>query len=401
MASKPYNMVDLESGYAEYLKQYKDTNDGISYWESLLMAPTKQYESSLKQATATRDYDISGAYANWKQNQLKLIQSSRLGTGVKSEIGSSLQSAYENQYAQAQQQWYSDLTKASQVYAKDVQSAESEINTMAEQLAKVTPKVLEMYAEKHDLDYSEFYKAFYSKEHGGYGIYDEETGGLSDFGRQVFDEVLNQYITEPLTDEKGTPTGEFAKSFVDWLGEQGGYEDFIDLYKKPGYQQMVASALGGERSRDLYYSGEEQSEDYVKNEATKSPYYDKERKFDSYEQEEQFYKDLDDMLNRIDTEQFFGAKDFTKDWASIVEDYYGTKQGVGSGIDIRGTNDGRGVTIWLRDNKNTDISELEKLGFTHKKGGSSYAGSSSITITDKNKLKKLLSDMYYLNKNKS
>lgn len=290
MASKPYNMVDLESGYAEYLKQYKDTNDGISYWESLLMAPTKQYESSLKQATATRDYDISGAYANWKQKQLKLMQSSRLGTGVKSEIGSSLQSAYENQYAQAQQQYLTNVYSAYSDYLKGVNTAEEEIQAKAQQLANVTPMALQYYAEKHGLDYSDFNKAFYSKENQGYGIYDynSETGSysLSDYGKQVFDEVFNRYVTSP-----NAKTGELEYGFADWLAQQEGYEEAAKLYKSN--PKLFTSAIGGKRAADLDYSRKDEIEDYIKTKMQSSKYYTSKYTFDSDESAYEFYTGIE------------------------------------------------------------------------------------------------------------
>jgi len=349
MASKPYSMVDLESGYAEYLKQYKNTNDGISYWESLLMAPTKQYESSLKQATATRDYDISGAYANWKQNQLKLMQSSRLGTGVKSEIGSSLQSAYENQYAQAQQQYLSNVYSAYSDYLKGVNTAEEEIQAKAQQLANVTPMALQYYAEKHSLDYSDFNKAFYSKEDQGYGIYDynSETGSysLSDYGKQVFDEIFGQEVS--YINKK---TGEWEYNFVDWLGQQEGFEEAAKLYKSN--PKLFASAIGGERSGDLAYTDEEQYADAVA-EVKKSKYYNDTYKFGNADSMKSFYKQLDSEMSNFNKNADVMITDikYANEISEIMKKY---------GITKKEKNKDKYSLLTLGEHYDYDISKLNE-----------------------------------------
>lgn len=266
MANKPYYMTGTTSGYAEYLKQYKNTDDGISYWESLLAAPTAQYEASVEQATKARDYDISGAYANWKQNQLKLLQSSNLGTGVKSEISSTLESQYKNTYAQAQQEYLTNVYSAYKDYLKSVNTAEEQVNTYAQLLSDVTPMALQYYAEQNEgvfgNDAFDYNKAFVPKDKGGYGIYDYDpetmSYSLSDYGKSIYDEVFGGKVST--LDPK---TGEWSYNFKDWLGNLGGYEDFIKLYESN--PKLVAGAIGGERASDLYYSSEEKASDYVKN----------------------------------------------------------------------------------------------------------------------------------------
>ena len=353
MANKPYYMTGTTSGYAEYLKQYKNTDDGISYWESLLAAPTAQYEASVEQATKTRDYDISGAYANWKQNQLKLLQSSNLGTGVKSEISSTLESQYKNTYAQAQQEYLTNVYSAYKDYLKSVNTAEEQINTYAQMLSDVTPMALQYYAEQNEgvfgneaFDYN---KAFVAKDKGGYGIYDYDpetmSYSLSDYGKSIYDEVFGGKVST--LDPK---TGEWSYNFKDWLGNLGGYEDFIKLYESN--PKLVAGAIGGERASDLYYSSEEKMADAIKS-VQSSKYYNEKYTFDDAADYKNFYKSLESEMSNFDAkaDTMVTSIEYAKDIAEIMKKY---------GVTSKTKNKEKYSFLTLSEHYDYDISKLSE-----------------------------------------
>lgn len=255
---------DVVNAYNKRVKESTDTQNKISYWESLLAAPAAQYQSSVEQATATRDYDISGAYANWKQNQLKLMQSSRLGTGVKSELSNSLQSAYQSQYNQAQQQWANSVSTALQNYTKNVNAAEEQVNTLATQFKDVQSKMLEYANEylggEYDTGDEGLDKMFRTLKEGGYGFF-EKTDNSNEYGSTS---RLYEFIEKVLNNESRMTDEGYQYNFAEWLERQGGFDEFLNMYKED--PSRVADILGGSRASDLEYTKEERATDYLKNE---------------------------------------------------------------------------------------------------------------------------------------
>lgn len=129
---------------AEVQKSYSDVIDRYnSMFDPLKSSYTAQQSAYKTQA----NYDISQAYTNYKKQQLNLLQTQRLGTGLKEELSSSLQSSYKSIFSQLKEQEQQNLYNAAQTYAKNVTDLESEIQSQKNAQAKAEESLEKTYNE--------------------------------------------------------------------------------------------------------------------------------------------------------------------------------------------------------------------------------------------------------------
>ena len=351
--------TDVKDAYNKMVKQYKDTADGVSYWEQLLAAPALTKQVSDLQAQTTRDYDISGAFANWKEQQMSLMTKSRLGSGVKSDISQSLENQYESQYAQAQQNYLTSLNKSREEYLKNVETAEEKIGTLSQQSTDVQSKLLE-YANlymggAYDTGETGIEKMFMSEGEQGYGFYDYDVATQTFTPNQKYyafvDQILNNTVTKSVD-------GEIQYSFTDWLAKQKGFEELSSLYKEN--PKMFATLIGGERASDLEVSPEELAEyKYLD-----KKYYNKNLTFKNDNDKNEFYSKLDKFYTTGDTNSISTLVDQAgMTWSGSKRSYFENKIN-------KNDDDSTTITYYVSSGSKTtlDTDYLKKLGFKETAG---------------------------------
>ena len=240
-------IVTTADDYAKLIKGYKAPNQQKSLWEQFLTGTQQQYQSAAQQAQAATSYDISGAYANYKQQQLQLMMNNQLGAGFKEQVGSGLRQQYETAYDKFKAQESSALATIVEQQAATLNKAETEIAKKGAFAKKFETAVYDFAQLNKDLlgyDLSNSENIYKSVEEGGLGFYKttkndkgEVTYELTDYGKDFYDKVLHS----PLTSMK----------FKEYLEEEGLYEDYIsnaDFYN---------SIIGGLEYGDRDYSEDE------------------------------------------------------------------------------------------------------------------------------------------------
>lgn len=88
--------TDMKTGYTQQQKELNKNLRGVSEWEEYFLQPLREtYDTGVSQIQAASNYDISSAYANYKKQQLSLLQSQGLSEGFKEKLEKQLKSEYE------------------------------------------------------------------------------------------------------------------------------------------------------------------------------------------------------------------------------------------------------------------------------------------------------------------
>lgn len=138
-------MVGLTSDYTELVKEYIPQGQKKSLWESFLTGTQQKYQGLTQQAQDIASYDISQAYANYKQQQLQLQMNEQLGAGFQQQAGQQLQSAYGSAYADIRTQEAETLGELASQAAEDVTAGEKEFSQIGSNI-KTLDKYIQDYA---------------------------------------------------------------------------------------------------------------------------------------------------------------------------------------------------------------------------------------------------------------
>lgn len=214
----------LASQYAENLKNLNEDAEGVSQWERFFLQPLQQsYQTAQGQIEQQAGYDISQAYANYKQSQLNLLQNQQLTSGFKEQVASSLQSNYESTYNQARATELSNLVALQEEYNTDLAEENERLLGIGENLARLEEDIWG-YTGAEDVLAS--------------GYYTMEDGNmvLTDLGRDVIQRVLygtDNWTTTAKNGETTTQTGwaetlrEADPDLYDWYSQNRGLVNTI------------------------------------------------------------------------------------------------------------------------------------------------------------------------------
>lgn len=217
--------TSLRSDYETFLRERNKNLAGVSEWERLFLQPlTQQYESQVEQAQQAAQYDISQAYANYKRNQMRLMQQN-IDTGAREQLGGALKSAYTSAYGQAQKSLASNISSVTKDYQEALAANQQQIQDIAGRLQEFTALTLEK-GGLGDLSKAELAGQGYLKDVGD-GTY-EITNKL----RNLYQQQLYSKGTETLED--------YIRATSDLEGEK--LESLIDdLFK---YQNLLNESMG-------------------------------------------------------------------------------------------------------------------------------------------------------------
>lgn len=302
--------------YAKLIKGYKAPNQRESLWEQFLTGTQQQYQSAAQQVQAATSYDISGAYANYKQQQLQLMMNNQLGAGFKEQVGSGLQQQYETAYDELKTEETGALATIATQYEKSLVAGEERFAELGE-IARQYDKALHEYAQLAKVeDYDDMTKTYFDEQ-------GRRVTELTDYGRLWYSDVLNKSYQDATTGD--------TLYFEDWLvGEDSGSELSYDerLKIRKALQQspeIFANTVTG-LTEDFDYKKISSEYDTFKTEKERvQQIKDSEKYFTSektlinnfgYQSDESYEKDLQASLTNI-------VKEYTSENAVVsIDGYY-------------------------------------------------------------------------------
>lgn len=235
--------VGTASDVYEMLKDEESTQNTISQIQNMFGIQEKQ----LEQKTA---YDISSAYANYKKQQLSLMQNQKLASGFKNKLDDVMYNDYTTQYANIGNEHALNTAKLQQQKQTAIADINEAVYQQAENLNRLDELLLnygQFTGEITDLSQIDKpYGAIYDDQTGltGLGFYEVDENGqrnLTDLGKEFYAKMLYG------------PNG--GAKFVDWLTKKD--EELASFYKEN--QRLVNKYIAG-LDEDVF----DYSEDVVK-----------------------------------------------------------------------------------------------------------------------------------------
>ena len=212
-----FSITARQSDIAKWYKDRAAQQANYNTWNDLVKAYTQQatsaFEESTQSAQQSAAYDISQAYANYKQQQIAASLNQNISAGAKDVIGNQLSSAYDISAAQSQYNLAANLQSIYDKYYKTVSTADE---TLADQFGvsdqiKTTSKGLQ-YLNKYISESNEYqqlwdnFRKLYKSDAAadeamqsalfqttGEGA--ETTTGLSDLGKNVLASLIHRGAT--------------------------------------------------------------------------------------------------------------------------------------------------------------------------------------------------------------
>lgn len=221
--------VGTASDVYEMLKKDESTQNTITQIQNMFGVQEKQ----LEQQTA---YDISSAYANYKKQQLSLMQNQKLASGFKNKLDNVMYNDYTTQYSNIGNEYASDIAKLEQQKQTAIADINEAVYEQAENLNRLDELLLsygQFTGEITDLSQIDKpYGAIYDDQTGltGLGFYEVDENGqrnLTDLGKDFYAKMLYG------------PNG--GAKFVDWLNKED--EKLASFYKEN--QRLVNKYIAG------------------------------------------------------------------------------------------------------------------------------------------------------------
>lgn len=261
-----FSITARQSDIAKWYKDRAAQQANYNTWNDLVKAYTQQatsaFEESTQSAQQSAAYDISQAYANYKQQQIAASLNQNISAGAKDVIGSQLSSAYDISAAQSQYNLASNLQSIYDKYYKTVSTADE---TLADQFGvsdqiKNTSKGLQ-YLNKYISESNEYrqlwdnFRKLYKSDAAadeamqsalfqtsGEGA--ETTTGLSDLGKNVLASLIHRGATFG-EDENRQAYGDIYEylyktnqdAYNLFADQPGLLDEFLELDTKNSVQQ--------------------------------------------------------------------------------------------------------------------------------------------------------------------
>ena len=210
--------VGTASDVYEMLKDEESTQNTISQIQNMFGVKEKQ----LEQKTA---YDISSAYANYKKQQLSLMQNQKLASGFKNKLDDVMYNDYTTQYSNIGNEYALNAAELQQQKQTAIADINEAVYEQAENLNRLDELLLNYGQHTGEImDLSQIdkpYGAIYDDQTGltGLGFYEVGENGqrnLTDLGKEFYSKMLYG------------PNG--GAKFVDWLNKED--EQLASFYKE-------------------------------------------------------------------------------------------------------------------------------------------------------------------------
>ena len=279
-----FSITARQSDIAKWYKDRAAQQANYNTWNDLVKAYTQQatsaFEESTQSAQQSAAYDISQAYANYKQQQIAASLNQNMSAGAKDVISNQLSSAYDISAAQSQYNLASNLQSIYDKYYKTVSTADE---TLADQFGitdsqiKNTSKGLQ-YLNKYISESNEYrqlwnaarkqYKTDEAADEAVQAALFKTTGegstiqtGLSDFGKQVIGSLLHRGATFG-EDENRQAYGDIydylyktnQDAYNLFADQPGLLDEFLELDTKDSVQQAFNEDLLKNISRAIWFN---------------------------------------------------------------------------------------------------------------------------------------------------
>lgn len=229
----------------EAQKSARSSLYGGKKWEEYFLQPTQQYYQEAGEAVQQQTaYDISQAYANYKQQELALLQQQQLGTGFKEQQASALQSQYGQVYSGLKSTELQNLMTVESQYQSALAKEEERLTKQATQYKKLDQAVqdfFEAYKGKGKLfrDVQSF-DEFFDVDETGSKVLNERGKLFYEYALRGGDIDVSEYTEEgELVDEE---QGVQLANFDEYLRERD--EDLYEAYlNDPQFAQQVIGGL--------------------------------------------------------------------------------------------------------------------------------------------------------------
>lgn len=267
------------SDYEEAYKAVDVDPEGVSSWTRYFLQPLqKQYNEAITQTTQQYSagispikqqsaYDISQAYANYKQQELALLQQERLGAGFKEQQALGLRQAYTSAYSDIKREEASALTtlaseqatalsKITSNYEKQLEAGQKEETKRISQIAETSQKLDQALidfgktygknlAEFQDINWDDLGKSGVLQTTQGKTEGTTETT-FTQYGKLLADALLHAQVSVD-----GNTT-----SFIDYL--RATNSKLYDQYMTN--PQLYNRLIAGLSDKDFEFTSEERTE---------------------------------------------------------------------------------------------------------------------------------------------
>lgn len=281
-------MITDITTYQQLVKQYIAEQAGTTDWSNYLKGLKTPYEAKAVITQQRTAYDISDAYAKYKQSQLNLLRNRNLSESLKNQLSESSRASYQSAYGQYRTQELESLQGIQSDYQTQVAAVEKAANKQASTLDKLTQALYTFgNIDKSKLDVA--------KGAGGLGYYATEAleeGGtetyLTPYGKAGLGDLVFRGVTT--TDDKGEST---TQSFSNYLynTDKDLYEDFMSdpdaFYRTLGFEPGTRE-FSKEESEMMVAA--EDIEQKIKNEYP--DLYDEQKTFESSKEKYNYYNNL-------------------------------------------------------------------------------------------------------------
>lgn len=215
-------MIGTLKDYTELVKEYTPKGQQTNLWEQFLTGTSQQYQTAAKQVQDVYAYDISQAYANYKQQQLQLQMNEQLGTGFKQHLSSQLKEEYGSAYSDIKTQELSALGDVAAQYQSAIATGEKEFSKIGTQI-KQLDRLIQEYEQSKTTPTQSFGDIYdVTTDESG-----RQTQTLTEAGRLWYYDVMDE-------------------NFQNWLLSEDSLSDI-----KLEDRESIAEALSG-TYRNLY-----------------------------------------------------------------------------------------------------------------------------------------------------
>lgn len=239
------------SDYTKLVKDYTIQGQQETLWEQFFSGLETKYTglgqrvqeaytsgvSQIKEASA---YDISSAYANYKQQQLQLQLNEQLGEGFKQQLGTRLGSQYGTAFESLKTQEASDIAELGteytsavaelqEQYASEYEEGEAQFTQLGEQLRNYE-KLIQTFAKQTPIKKPTNVYSSSTNTKTRETVYE-----LTDEGRLWYYDVLEETTPEGLTFDQWLQSEDLGSedvSYEDRIALWETYRQNPDLFKR-------------------------------------------------------------------------------------------------------------------------------------------------------------------------
>lgn len=226
-------MITDITTYQQLVKQHIAEQAGTTDWSNYLKGLKTPYEAKAVITQQRTAYDISDAYAKYKQSQLNLLRNRNLSESLKNQLSESSRASYQSAYGQYRTQELESLQGIQSDYQTQVAAVEKAANEQAKSNQKIMNALYDFAGAKED-------RLKQSRESGGLEYYRTENGEtyLTPYGQAELGSLL--FRGKDITDDAGQVTGK--QLFTEYLRETDydTYEKFQEdpdtIYRMLGFE---------------------------------------------------------------------------------------------------------------------------------------------------------------------